>query len=178
LSSETIARNYAEALFALAEKGKSTERYADLLDAVAHGIAAAPLVEAVLMSPRVTKAQKSELLARALEGAPQDFIRFLGAVIKRGRQRLFGAMAVEFQGLLDQKLSRVRAAVTVARPVDEKFRKQIAERLTAVVGKEVLPHFHEDPSLLGGLIVRVGDRVFDGSVRRRMTVLRRLLLTR
>ena len=178
MRSETIARNYAETLFVLAEKGGATQLYADLLDAVAHGIAAAPQVEAVLMSPRVTKAQKAELLARALESAPRDFIRFLGAVIKRSRQGLFGPMAVEFQGLLDQKLRRVRAAVTVARPVDEKFRKQIADRLTAVVGKEVLPHFHEDPSLLGGLIVRVGDRVFDGSVRRRMTVLRRLLLTR
>jgi F-type H+-transporting ATPase subunit delta len=178
LRSETIARNYAVTLFVLAEKDKATQQYADLLDAVAHGIAAAPQVEAVLMSPRVTKAKKADLLARAVAGAPRDFIRFLGAVVKRGRQGLFGAMAVEFQGLLDQKLQRVRAAVTVARPVDEKFQKQVTERLTAIVGKEVLPHFHEDPSLLGGLIVRVGDRVFDGSVRRRMTVLRRLLLTR
>lgn len=187
MRSETIARNYAETLFALAEKAdrskagggtSATQQYADLIDAVAHGIAAAPQVEAVLMSPRVTKTQKAELLARAVEGAPRDFIRFLGAVVRRGRQGLFGAMALEYQGLLDQKLDRVRAAVTVARPIDEKFRKQVAERLAAVVGKEVLPHFHEDPSLLGGVIVRVGDRVFDGSVRRRMTVLRRLLLAR
>jgi len=178
LRSETIARNYAEALFDLGEKSGRTAEYAELLDAVAHGIAAAPTVEAVLMSPRVTKAQKSAVLAAALKGAPRDFVLYLQAVVKRGRQGLFGEMAHEFQGLLDLKLNRVRAAVTLARPVDEAFRKRIAERLTKVVGKEVLPHFHEDPTLLGGLIVRVGDRVFDGSIRRRMTVLRRALLVR
>jgi F-type H+-transporting ATPase subunit delta len=46
------------------------------------------------------------------------------------------------------------------------------------MGKQVLPHFHEDPAILGGVVVRVGDRVFDGSVRRKMTVLRRALLAK
>jgi F-type H+-transporting ATPase subunit delta len=175
---ETIARNYAEALFALGEKSGRTAEYADLLDAVAHGIAAAPTVGAVLMSPRVTKAQKSGLLAAALEGAPREFVLFLQAVVRRGRQNLFGQIAQEYQGLLDVKLNRVRAAVTVARPADAALRKRIAEQLSQVIGKQVLPHFHEDPGLLGGIVVRVGDRVFDGSIRRRMTMLRRALLAR
>lgn len=175
---ETIARNYAEALFALGEKDGRTAEYADLMDAVAHGIAAAPTVSAVLMSPRVTKAQKSGLLAAALVGTPREFVLFTQAVVRRGRQGLFGEIAQAYQGLLDLKLNRVRAAVTVARPVDAALRKRIAERLTEVIGKQVLPHFHEDPGLLGGIMVRVGDRVFDGSIRRRMTVLRRLLLAR
>ena len=175
---ETIARNYAEALFALGEKDGRTAEYADLMDAVAHGIAAAPTVSTVLLSPRVTKAQKCALLAAALEGTPRDFVLFLQAVMRRGRQGLFSEIAQTYQGLLDLKLSRVRAAVTVARPVDEALRKRITARLTEVIGKEVLPHFHEDPGLLGGIVVRVGDRVFDGSIRRRMTVLRRMLLAR
>lgn len=175
---ETIARNYAEALFALGEKSGRTERYVDLLDAVAAGIAAAPRVSVVLSSPRVTKAAKANLLAAALPDAPREFVRFLQAVVKRGRQGLFAAMAHELQGLVDLKLNRVRAAVTVARPADEALRQRITARLTEVMGKEVLPHFHVDPALLGGVMVRVGDRVFDGSVRRRMTLLRRHLLAR
>lgn len=179
MRSETIARNYAEALFELAGLQKNAlERYGELLDAVAHGIAAVPKAQSVLMSPRVTKAQKAGLLAAALKGAPKDFVLFLQAVVRRGRQGLFSEMAAEYQALLDQKLNRVRAAVTVARPVDEKLRREIAKRLTEVIGKEVLPQFHEDPEVLGGIIVRVGDRVFDGSIRRRMTMLRRALLAR
>ncbi|HXI21511.1 MAG TPA: ATP synthase F1 subunit delta [Gemmatimonadales bacterium] len=176
MRAETIARNYAEALFELGEKSGRTEAYAELLDAVAAGIAAAPRVEAVLASPRVTKAQKARLLSAALTGAPREFVLFLEAVVKRGRQGLLAEMSQEYLALVDIKLNRVRAAVTVARPVDEALRRHVAERLSAVIGKEVLPHFHEDPALLGGMIVRIGDRVFDGSVRRRMAILRRKLL--
>jgi F-type H+-transporting ATPase subunit delta len=174
----TIARNYSETLFVLAEKSGRIQDYADLIDAVAHGVAAAPRVQAVLMSPRVTKAQKAKLFADALAGAPREFVLFLQAVIRRGRQGLLTYIAQEFHALHDLKLNRIRAAVTVARPVDETLRQQVARRLTEVMGKQVLPHFHEDPAILGGVVVRVGDRVFDGSIRRRMTLLRRALLAR
>lgn len=178
MTNETIARNYAEALFDLGEKSGRTAQYADLLDAVAGGIAAAPKAQAVLMSPRVTKAQKTAILTGALPDAPREFVLFLGSVVRRGRQGVFREMAQEYLGLVDRKLNRVRASVTLARPADEALRKAIAARLTEVVGKQVLPHFSEDPSILGGLVVRVGDRVFDGSVKRRMTMLRRALLAR
>lgn len=174
----TIARNYAEALFTLGEKSGQVQLYADLIDAVAHGVAAAPTVQAVLMSPRVTKAEKAKLFADALSGAPQEFVRFLQAVIRRGRQGLLSDISQQFSALQDQKLNRVRAAVTMAHPVDETLRKKIADQLTAVMGRQVLPQFTQDPTILGGVIVRVGDRVFDGSVRRKMTVLRRTLLAR
>lgn len=174
----TIARNYAEALFALGEKSGQVQLYADLIDAVAHGVAAAPTVQAVLMSPRVTKAEKAKLFADALSDAPREFVRFLQAVIRRGRQGLLSDISQQFSALQDQKLNRVRAAVTMAHPVDEALRKKIADQLTAVMGRQVLPQFTQDPTILGGVIVRVGDRVFDGSVRRKMTVLRRTLLAR
>ena len=175
----TIARNYAETLFALGEKSGRTEQFASLIDAVAGGIAAAPSVQAVLMSPKVTKAQKSALLAEALKGsAPKEFVLFLQSVIRRGRQGIFDLMASQYLALLDLKLNRVRASVTTARPADEALRQKIAARLTAVMGQQVLPNFAEDPGILGGVIVRVGDRVFDGSVKRRMAVLRRALLAR
>lgn len=173
-----IARNYAEALLSLAEKGRQTQEYAELLDAVANGLAEAPMVRAVLMSPRVTKAQKAKLFAAALPGAPRDFVLFLQAVVKRGRQGILGEVALQYQELMDIKLNRVRAAVTVARPINEALRQRIAKQLTAVIGKEVLPVFHEDPGLLGGVMVRVGDRVFDGSVRRKLTMLRRALMAK
>jgi F-type H+-transporting ATPase subunit delta len=174
----TIARNYAEALFTLGEQSGQIQQYADLIDAVAHGVAAAPTVQAVLMSPRVTKAEKSRLFADALTGAPREFILFLQAVIRRGRQGLLSDISQQYNLLQDIKLNRIRAAVTVAHPVDEALRTKITDRLTAVMGRQVLPQFTQDPAILGGVIVRVGDRVFDGSIRRKVTVLRRTLLAR
>jgi len=176
--SVTIARNYAEALFALGERGGQTARYADLIDAVAGAVETTPTVRAVLMSPRVPKAAKARLLGAALRDTPREFVLFLQAMVKRGRQLLLRDVANEYHNLLDVKLNRVRAGVTLARPADEALQRSIAESLSRQLGKEVLPSFTVDPEILGGTIVRVGERIHDGSLRRRLTKLRRHLLAR
>ena len=173
----TVARNYAEALFELGERSGNTDRYAELIDAVAGAVETTPEVQSVLMSPRVPKAEKARLLGAALKGAPRDFVLFLQALVKRGRQRLLREIATEYQALLDIKLNRVRAGVTMAHPADPALQQEIQAALSRQLGKEVLAAFHVDPEILGGTVVRVGERIHDGSVRRRMTKLRRQLLT-
>jgi F-type H+-transporting ATPase subunit delta len=172
VKSVTVARNYAEALFAAGAK------YGDVLDAVAGAIQADPRIAAVLESPRVSKTAKSQILERALKGeAPREFVRFLQAVVRRGRQGLLPEIAQEYQVLLDQKLNRVHAGVTLSDEPDARTQKQVVERLTKALGREVRAYFRSDPKILGGVVVRVGDRIFDGSVRRRLTALQRRMLT-
>jgi F-type H+-transporting ATPase subunit delta len=177
LRTETIARNYAEALFELGEQSGNTERFVDLVDAVAAAIEQSPQIEAILMSPKVPKSEKSRMLGQALRSTPREFVLFLQALVKRGRQQILREIATQYLALLDQKLDRVRAGVTLARQPDEKLKRTIQDLLSRQLGKQVLPSFSEDPEILGGAIVRVGDRVLDGSLRRRMTRLRRQLLT-
>ncbi len=178
MSAVTIARNYAEALFDLADRSGQNERYAELMDAVAGAIATTPQVQSVLMSPRVPKSEKARLLGSALKDVPREFVLFLQAVVKRGRQHLLGEIAKEYHTLVDFKLNRVRAGVTLARSADESLRRSIQDALSKQLGKQVLASFSEDPEILGGAIVRIGERIHDGSVRRRMTKLRRILLSR
>lgn len=176
MRSVTIARNYAEALFELGETHGQSELYAELLDAVAAALREAPSAQAVMMSPRVTKAEKARLLGAALPGAPRPFVLFLTAIVKRNRQVLIPDINVEYTTLVDVKLNRVRAGVTLAREPDAKLRKQITQALEQALGKEALISFTGDPGILGGAVVRIGERVHDGSVRRRITALRRKLL--
>ena len=178
MRSETIARNYAEALYDLGERSGGTAQYAELIDALAAAIETTPSVQAILMSPRIPKGDKSRLLGAALQDAPREFVLFLQAVVKRGRQLLFREIATEYATLLDVKLNRVRAGVTLARPANDQLRKSIADALSRHLGKEVLPSFSVDPEILGGAIVRVGERIHDGSLRRRLVKLRRHLLAR
>jgi F-type H+-transporting ATPase subunit delta len=178
LRTETIARNYAEALFQLGERSGNVELYADLLDAVAAAVEQTPRVQAILMSPRIPKAEKAQLLGGALRDTPREFVLFLQALVRRGRQQILRPVATEYMNLLDQKLDRVRAGVTLARTPDEKLKRNIQEALSRQLGKQVIPAFSVDPEILGGAIVRVGERVLDGSLRRRMTKLRRHLLSR
>ena len=171
MRNEAVARNYAEALFQLAERSGNTERYADLIDAVAAAVEQTPRVQAVLMSPKVPKAEKAQVLGGALRESPREFVLFLQAMVKRGRQQLLREVATEYLNLLDQKLDRVRAGVTLARTPDERLKREIQDLLARQLRKQVIPAFTVDPEILGGTVV------LDGSVRRRMTKLRRQLLS-
>ncbi len=179
MKSATVARNYAEALLAAAEAagGDAVERYGRLLDAVAGAVQADERIAVVLESPRVAKATKAALLARALGGAaPPEVVRFLQAVVRRGRQGLLAEIAQQYLELVDLKLNRVHAGVVLAREPDERLEREIVARLAAAIGKEVRAHFRVDRGILGGVVVRVGDRIFDGSLRRKLATLRRRLL--
>ena len=176
----TIAKNYAQALFELGERAGpgETERFAPLLEALAAAVHASPRVETVLMSPKVTKARKAELLSAALPNAPKVFVLWLNAVVKRGRQLMLGEIAQEYAGLLDVKFNRVRAGITLAREPDPALQASITEALSKALGKEVVPGFAVEPEILGGAVIRVGDRMLDGSLRRKLKQLRRQLLAR
>ena len=180
MKSTTIARNYAEALLLAADAGdkNAVELYGRLMDAVAGAVQADERIAVALDSPRVAKATKAALLERALADlAAPEFVRFLQAVVRRGRQGLLGEIAQEYQALVDLKLDRVHAGVVLVEEPDARLEKQIVERLTAALGKDVRAHFRADRGIIGGVVVRVGDRVYDGSLKRKLTVLRRKMMT-
>lgn len=173
-----VSRNYATALFELAESTGRHDAYGELLDTVAAAVELAPEVKNALMSPRIPKQVKADLVARALVAAPPEFVRWVQAVVRRGRQGLFGRMAEDYRDLVDVKSNRMRAHVTLVQAPTAEQVASMAEQLTRVFGKQVVPIVRQDPSILGGAIVRAGDRVFDGSIRRKMSQLRRRMLAR
>jgi F-type H+-transporting ATPase subunit delta len=177
LREPTIARNYAEALFAAGERVEETARFADLLDALAGAIEADDQIRMALESPRVPKAIKSDILRRALSTyAPETFLLFIVAVVRRGRQGMFPQISRQYQALVDIKFNRVHAGIALAREPDVALKEEIRRKLSEILDSEVVPHFRYDRAILGGLIVRVGDRVMDGSLRRKLVRLRRQML--
>ena len=180
MKSTTIARNYAQALFLAAEAhgAAEIEQYGRLMEAVAGAVQADERISVALESPRVSKATKAALLERALgDLAPAEFVRFLQAVVRRGRQGLLGEIAQQYDALVDVKLNRVHAGVTLLEEPDARLEQEVIERLSRAIGKEVRAHFRADQGILGGVVVRVGDRIYDGSVRRKLAALRRKLVT-
>lgn len=171
-----VGRNYAEVLLSLAKAEGKVEQYADLIDAVASAIRTSPEVDAVLMSPRVPKAQKLALITAALGAWPAPFRAFMQSVIRRGRQTALRTIADEYLAMVDLELGRVRASVTLARQPDAALQQAIAKDLGAALGKTVLATYRVDPTILGGAVVRVGDRVLDGSVKRRLARLKRVMM--
>jgi F-type H+-transporting ATPase subunit delta len=173
----TIARNYAQALVALARKANDLGGWGVMIRDVADAVQRDETLRQFLESPRVPAARKNEIIGRAFQDRlPRLFVRFLQAVIAHRRQALLPGIAVEYQALVDEIENRVHAQVTVAREPDQATAAAIAQGLSRAMGKVVVPHFSVRPQILGGAIVRVGDRVMDGSVRRRLLALRSRLI--
>jgi F-type H+-transporting ATPase subunit delta len=170
---ESVARNYAEALLMLARKADDAAGWGTMLRQMANAISADATLAGFLESPRIAADAKSAVLSKALgERVPRHFLRFLQQLVKNRRQTLIPAIANEYDTLLDASEGIVHAKVTVARETGDEETAMIADRLSKVVGKKVVPHVAIDPTIIGGVVVRMGDTVMDGSVRRRLSKLR------
>lgn len=174
---QTIARNYAETLLELARRAESLEGWGKLIDGLADAVQRDRRLRVFLESPRVDAAKKNEVLAKAFaDQLPAKFVRFLQALVTHRRQMLIPEIAIAYHDLVDEVEGRIHAQVTVAREADDAERAAIAQRLSAAFGKQVVPHFAVNPNLIGGLVVRVGDTVLDGSVRKRLGTLKARML--
>ncbi|MCA9737976.1 MAG: ATP synthase F1 subunit delta [Gemmatimonadota bacterium] len=174
---ESVARNYAEALLELADRHEGIEVYGAWMDTVAEMIAQNPKLAAFLGTPRIDASAKKQVLKDALGSeAPRPFVNFLLITIDKRRQRLLRLINEQYQPLLDQRLGRERVEVTVARPLDDAGRAELTRHLTGLLGHQAIPQIRVRPEILGGVVVKSGDRIFDGSVRHRMDRLRRRML--
>ena len=175
----TIARNYAEALLELAKRAKDLRGWGTLIQSIADAMGRDQTLRAFLATPRIDAATKNGVLRKALvDRAPSTFVRFVESVVTNRRQMLIPEISQEYMDLVDAAENRMHANVTVAREADDKTRQLIAERLSRVFNKTVVPHLTVDERIIGGLVVRVGDTVMDGSVRRKLGTLRSRMLSR
>jgi F-type H+-transporting ATPase subunit delta len=175
-----IARNYAETLLALAQRhggDETVDEYADAIDEVAELLEREPLIREFLETPRIDLDAKKRALRASLGGrVPDLFLRFLLVTVEKRRQTALREIARQYHELVDDARGRVRAEIVLAREPDETLRREIARSLERRLDKEVVAIFEVDPTLGGGVIIRAGGQILDGSLRRRMAGLRRRLL--
>ena len=180
MRAEIIARNYAETLLTLAERhggADGLEAFGQAADALAELLRSDPRLRQFLETPRVTPEQKKAALQQALAGrAPEMFVRFVMVLADKRRQALLPEIAQAYRDLVDARMGRVRVHVTISHAPDAALQAEIGNTLADRLGKTVIPTFTVDPDLLGGMVVRVGDQILDGSVRTRAAQLRRRML--
>jgi F-type H+-transporting ATPase subunit delta len=175
----TIARNYADVLLSLARKGEDPHGWGRMARELADSIDRDPKLRRFLESPRLSAEQKSGVLGRAFQDRfPRLLVRFLQMLVAKGRQMLLPQIVTEYYNLLDEAEGRVHARVTVAREQSAEDEAAMTAQLSKALGKQVVPHVAVNPAILGGVVVKVGDTVMDGSVRRRLSLLRTRMAAR
>ncbi len=173
----SIARNYAEALLALARKANDTAGFGTLVSALGDAVEQDRTLRHFLEAPRVSAKEKNAVLGKALgPHAAPNFVRFVQKLVTNRRQMLLPMIAIEYHNLLDEAEGRVHARVTVSRSLDAAGTASLTAQLTRALKKLVVPHVTVDDRILGGVIVRVGDTVMDGSVKRKLERLREQLV--
>ena len=168
---DTAARRYAEAAFELAHE-------ADALDGWERDLAT--LVEAldndelreVVEHPAIPYAEKEKVLHRAVPKVSDQPMQLVLLMVRRGRPGAIGPMLERFRELLRRERGITLAEVRTALPLDDGERRAIAERLRQMTGNQVEMHETVDEGLIGGIAVRIGDRLWDASVRGRLERLR------
>ena len=176
MTSSAVAKRYARALFALgAEQGSFTETGREL-ESVSQAFADMPL-RAFAEDTTLDRKTRRETTAKVAEAirVSRLLANFLGVLAEHGRLRALAAIAKEYERLEDLRIGRVRARIESARPLSEESRARILALFAERTGKQVLAESGVDPDLLGGVVVEIGGRVFDGSLRVRLERLQQQL---
>ncbi|MBO76369.1 MAG: hypothetical protein CME17_02970 [Gemmatimonadetes bacterium] len=175
---ETVARNYAETLFELASRNEGIQEYGEALRMVAGLLEDDSRFRTFVETPRIDDETKKDVIRKVFrDKAPKQVTNFVLITIDKRRQTLLREISEEYSLLLDDHLGREHVEVIVARPLDDTTASVVSERLSKMLGRQAIPHIRVKPEILGGLVVRTGDMIYDGSVRRRLEGLRRRLLT-
>jgi len=170
---KTVARRYAEAFFAIAQERQQVDSLENELKSVAALLAEYEDLASFLYHPLIPPRNKVEvmdqLLANKLSPVTLDFVKL---VIQKRRERYLVAISEEYTALADEARNIIKAELTTAKPLTEEAVAEIREKLSQSTGKTVRLDVKVDPSLLGGIKVRVGDRVIDASVAKQLTMLK------
>jgi len=175
-----IPRTYAEALLeAAAAEGNVIEVATDYRDLVYEAFPATPGLEAYLGSTAVSRKVKDELIVGLLDGkATRLFVDFLRVLNQKERLGMLRVIGIACRTLLEERANRVRVLVESATELTDDQTAALTRTLAEVLQKTPVLVVRVRPELIGGLIVHVGDRVYDTSVRTKLQTLRNQLLAR
>jgi F-type H+-transporting ATPase subunit delta len=175
-----LGKVYAKGLLAAADKAGVTEAVlGELRSLVDDVLDKLPKFAAALESPRLSHEEKLSLLDRAFRGKMNPLLlNFLKVVSRHGRLDCLRAIEHEARQLYNEARGRLEVHVRTAEPVDQDLLASITQRLSEALKSELDVHSEVDPELLGGVVVRVGDTVYDGSVANRLERLRAVTLAK
>lgn len=172
-----IARRYAGAIFDLARKQNTLDRTLEDVKEIARLFTIRKLAY-LLREPKVSLQRKEAALRQALSSRVlPTSLNLALLIVERQLVDLMPNIAAELEQLVLDYKNEVIAQVTTAKPMDNRQQSLVEQALERKTGKKIIMQPRVDPSILGGVIARVGDQVIDGSVRYRLSALRQHLLS-
>ncbi|MEW6275937.1 MAG: F0F1 ATP synthase subunit delta [Bacillota bacterium] len=168
-----VGSRYAEALFAIASDQGNIDQLEEELQAIDRVIAGSRELQKVLYHPQITPEEKKEIVKNIFAGRiSRTANNFLYLLIDHKREMFLHDIVAYFTGMANRARNLVQVEVTSAVELTEEEREKLNEVLEKITCKKVRAEYSVDPSLIGGVVVRIGDRVIDGSVKTRLAGMR------
>ncbi len=167
-----VSSRYARALFAAlsADGGRQADRGLAELQGFADVLTREPAARQILLNPAIPADERERFIGKIVAVLELDVRvhRLISLLCDRRRLDILGEVVEAYRQMLDEKNGVARATVTSATALTESEEREITERLGKSVGKRVIVEVEQDPALLGGVVVRIGGKVYDGSLRQRL----------
>jgi F-type H+-transporting ATPase subunit delta len=169
-------RGYAQALFAVADAEGALDAVEDELFRFARALERETRLREALTDPALPPERKKAVLSDVLgERANPHTVNLLGFIVEQGRAKEVAAIADELAAVAAERRQAAVAEVRTAVPLDQEYRERLTEALQKATSKRIELKVVVDPSVIGGVVARVGDQVIDGSIRRRLELARERL---
>ena len=177
MSIEIVADKYSSAMFELAQEQNKLELMEEQLGYVASVMVDQSELRSFLENPIVTEDAKIKLISKIFDSSIDKVaLHFIYVMIKRGRYRYIASAIEAFIKKSRAARGILEATVTVAEPITADVEASVQAKLREVTGKDVILSVRQDPSIMGGIVIQVGDKRIDGSVARRLEELEKSLL--
>ncbi len=171
-----VAKRYAQAAFAVAKEHDQLEHWEQRLPAL-EALASDAEVEEFVQNPAIPLEAKIQLVERLFPSDDDRFVRnLLILLLERGRWHQLRDVVEAFRQLLREARGVVEVELVTAVPLEAQEVDRLRQELERRLQRPVQLHLSVDPELLGGAVLRIGDEVFDASVRTQLTALRRQLI--
>jgi F-type H+-transporting ATPase subunit delta len=168
---------YARSLLELANERGQAKEVGEEMKAVGQILAENPGFKEFLSNPSVGATERSNTFDKLFKGQASELVYSMIRVAnEKGRAGILDEIAAEYTKLLDVQLGNVDVDVTSATELEPDQRETINQRVNGMLGKNANLHHHVDASIIGGLVVRIGDKVLDASVKSQLKSLRERML--
>ena len=167
------ALQYAEAMLELANERKATEPLGQELQQLQQIVESDPAFAAFLRNPTIGENRRAKVLQAIFAGRASELAtNLLGVLNARNRLGLLTAIVEAYMDLLNKQLGRIDVDVTLAQAADPATLDQIRQRINKVFHKNAVVHPIEDDSIIGGLVIRIEDKLIDASVKSQLDGIR------
>jgi len=174
LAKRVYAKRYAQAVFELAKQKGDLDKWSSDLSQIAAVSRDADAVS-LLESPSIHFEDKAAVIKKVLEDLNPLALNLVYLLMSRGRLSMAGEITGEFNALLDNLRGIEHGEAITAIPIDDAYKQQLEKQVSALIGKQIFLESHTNPALLGGIILKFGGKMLDGSTRTKLAVLRREL---